>query len=97
MGLLFGLFLLLMIAGGLAFAAVAALLWLPFMLLRVVLKLVVGLLVIPIVIGAMLFAFVMAGAAIVFGLLLPLAPFALVALVIWALTRHSRAATVIPG
>jgi hypothetical protein len=33
----------------------------------------------------------------IFASLMPLAPFALVAFVVWALTRHSRAASAIPN
>jgi hypothetical protein len=49
--------------------------------------------VLMIVAGALL----MALAGVMFALLTPLLPLLFVVLVIWALTRHSRAATVFPG
>jgi hypothetical protein len=70
---------------------------LPFLIIRFVFKLLFALLMVPFVLfmvaGALFFAF----AGVMLALLSPLVPFALVALVIWALTRHSRAANVIPG
>jgi len=70
---------------------------LPFYILRLVFKLVFGLFMLPfvflIVAGALFFAFF----SVVAALFVPLMPFVLIALAIWALTRHSRAATVYPN
>jgi hypothetical protein len=73
---------------------------LPFLLLRFIVRLLFGLVMLPFValivalglaIGAIAFTFT------IFASLMPLAPFALVAFVVWALTRHSRAASAIPN
>ena len=70
---------------------------LPFYILRLVFKLVFGLFMLPfvflIVAGALFFAFF----SVVAALFMPLMPFVLIALAIWALTRHSRAATAYPN
>ncbi len=70
---------------------------LPFYIFRLVFRLVFGLLMLPfvllIVAGALFFAFFSVLAA----LFVPLLPFALIGLAIWALMRHSRAATVYPN
>ncbi len=70
---------------------------LPFYLIRLVLRLVFGLFMLPfiflIVAGALLFAFF----SVVAALFVPLLPFALIALAVWALTRHSRAASAYPN
>jgi hypothetical protein len=62
-----------------------------------VFRLVFGLMMLPflllIVAGAILFAAFSVAAA----LFLPMLPFVLIVLAIWALTRHSRAATVYPN
>jgi hypothetical protein len=69
-----------------------ALLFLPFLLLRALIKLSLLLVLAPIIaivtVGALLFA----GFALFFVLLLPLLPFALVGLFIWAIVRASRPA-----
>ena len=72
----------------------------PFLLLRFVVKLLFSLMVLPFV--ALMLGLGLAVGAIVFTVtilasLIPLMPFALIALAVWALTRHSRAATAIPG
>jgi hypothetical protein len=69
----------------------------PFLLLRFILKLVVGLLMVPFILAVVVGALLLAFAGVVFALLSPLLPLAFVVLVIWALTRHSRAASAIPG
>ena len=66
---------------------------LPFLILRFVIKLIFGLLMIPFVLMMVLFAVAMAVFGVIFAVALPLLPFVLIALAIWALTRHSRAAT----
>jgi hypothetical protein len=73
---------------------------LPFLLVRLILRLVFGLVMLPFV--ALMVGLGLAIGAIVFTVtvlasLIPLAPFALIALAVWALTRHSRAATVVRG
>jgi hypothetical protein len=70
---------------------------LPFLILRVVFRVLFALLMVPFVLFIVGGAVLMALAAVVFALLTPLLPFALVALVLWALTRHSRAASALPG
>jgi len=77
--------------------ALMLLLWLPFMLLRFTFRLAALIFIVPIVIGTLLFAAVAAGVAVLFAVLLPLVPIAAIVFVVWALTRSSRAATVIPG
>jgi hypothetical protein len=70
---------------------------LPFYILRFVFKLVFGLFMLPfiflIVAGALLVAFFSVVAAV----FMPLVPFVLIGLAIWALMRHSRAANVYPN
>lgn len=66
---------------------------LPFLILRFVFKLIFGLLMLPFVLLMVLFAVAMAVFGVIFALAMPLVPFVLIALAIWALTRHSRAAT----
>src|ERR1043166_6241301 len=71
--------------------------FLPFLILRLVFRLVFGLLMLPFVmlfvVGAILFAVFSA----VFALFLPLLPFVLIALVIVAFMRRSRAASAYPN
>jgi hypothetical protein len=66
---------------------------LPFMILRFVFRLIFGLLMIPFVVMMVLFGVAVAVFSVFFALALPLLPFVLIALAVWALTRHSRAAT----
>jgi len=70
---------------------------LPVLILRFVLKLLFAVLMIPFVLMMVLFAVAMAFFGVLFAVSLPLLPFLAIAAVIWALTRHSRAATVYPG
>jgi hypothetical protein len=57
-----------------------------------------GILFFPFILPFLIIRFVfMALAGVVLAVFSPLIPFAFVALVVWALTRHSRAASVIPG
>jgi hypothetical protein len=78
-GLLFGLLLL-----------PFALLFLPFLLLRFVIKSIVLLAVLPFVLLAAGAALVVAVVAVLFAVMIPLLPFAFVALCIWAIVRSSR-------
>ena len=70
---------------------------LPFLILRFVLKLLFALVMVPFVLFVVAGALFMAFAGVMLALFTPLLPLAFVALVIWAITRHSRAASVIPG
>jgi hypothetical protein len=70
---------------------------LPFLILRFVLKLLFALVMVPFVLFIVAGALFMAFAGVMLALFTPLLPLAFVALLIWAFTRHSRAASVIPG
>jgi hypothetical protein len=70
---------------------------LPFLILRFVLKLLFALVMVPFVLFIVAGALFMAFAGVLLALFSPLLPLAFVALVIWAITRHSRAASAIPG
>ena len=70
---------------------------LPFLILRFVFKLLFALVMVPFVLLVVAGALFMAFAGVMLALFSPLLPFAFVALLIWALTRHSRAASAIPG
>jgi hypothetical protein len=69
-----------------------ALLIVPFLLLRVLLKSLVLLVALPFVLLAVAGAVLAAFAAVLFALMIPLLPFAFVALCIWAIVRSSRPA-----
>lgn len=70
---------------------------LPFLILKFVIRLVFGLLMLPFIMlfvaGVILFAVFSA----LFAVFIPLLPFFLVGLAIWALMRHSRAASAYPN
>jgi hypothetical protein len=70
---------------------------LPFLILRFVLKLLFAIVMVPFVLFIVAGALFMAFAGVVLALFSPLLPLAFVALIIWAITRHSRAASAIPG
>ena len=70
---------------------------LPFIILRFVFRLVFGLLMLPFVLLIVAGAILFAAFSVVAAVFLPLMPFVLIGLAIWALTRHSRAATVYPN
>jgi len=70
---------------------------LPFLILRFVLKLLFTIVMVPFVLLLVMGALFLAFAGVLLALFSPLLPLAFVALVIWAVTRHSRAASVIPG
>jgi hypothetical protein len=70
---------------------------LPFYLLRLVFKLVFGVFMLPFVLLIVVASLFLAFFSVIAALFTPLLPFALIALAIWALTRHSRAATVYPN
>ena len=71
-----------------------ALLFLPFLLLRFVIKSFVLLVALPFVLLAVGAAMVVALIAVVFALMVPLLPFAFVALCVWAIVRSSRPALI---
>jgi hypothetical protein len=70
---------------------------LPFLILRFVLKLLFALVMVPFVLLVVAGALFMAFIGVLMALFSPLLPLAFVALLIWAITRHSRAASAIPG
>jgi hypothetical protein len=71
---------------------------LPFLILRFVFKLLFALVMVPFVLLVVAGALFMAFAGVMLALFSPLLlPLAFVALLVWAVTRHSRAATAIPG
>ena len=70
---------------------------LPFLILRFVLKLLFAIVMVPFVLLMVVGALFLAFAGVLLALFSPLLPLAFVALIIWAITRHSRAASAIPG
>ncbi|MGH9806291.1 MAG: hypothetical protein ACRD9W_03365 [Terriglobia bacterium] len=83
------------IAFGLLFGVLVlpfALLFLPFLLLRVLIKSVVLLVALPFVLLAVGAALLAAFVAVTFAVMIPLLPFAFVALCVWAIVRSSRPA-----
>jgi hypothetical protein len=76
---------------------VTAVFVLPFMLLRAVLKLATAIVVLPLVLIFSCGILLVAGLAFSLAILAPLAPFAIVALLVYALMRRSPAASVRPG
>jgi hypothetical protein len=72
-------------------------LFLPFILLRIVLKTALALIMLPIALVMAFIGIAFAILAVSFALLIPLLPFAAIAVCIWLLTRNSRAATAIQG
>ncbi len=78
-------------------ALLFAVLWLPVLFLRFVIKAAIGLLVLPIVllVGAIVVGALLFGAAM--AVIVPLSPLLLIAFVIWAVTRNSPAASAVRG
>jgi len=70
---------------------------LPFLILRFVLKLLFAIVMVPFVLFIVAGALFMAFAGVLLALFSPLLPLAFVALLVWAITRHCRAASAIPG
>jgi hypothetical protein len=68
------------------------LLFLPFLLLRIAIKSIVLLVALPFVLLAIGLGLLVAFSAVFFVLMIPLLPFAFVALVVWAIVRSSRPA-----
>ena len=72
-------------------------LFLPFIILRIILKTAFALIMLPFALVIALLGVAFAAVAMVFALLLPLMPFVVVGVCVWLLTRNSRAATAIRG
>ena len=72
-------------------------LFLPFIILRLVLKVAFALFMLPIAIVTGFLGVAIALVAVAFALLIPLAPFIVIGVCVWLLTRNSRAATAIQG
>ena len=72
-------------------------LFLPFILLRLALKTLFGLIMLPFVLIVAFIGIAFALLAVSFAVLLPLMPFVVIGVCVWLLTRSSRAATVIRG
>jgi hypothetical protein len=72
-------------------------LFLPFILLRLVLKAVFGLVMLPIALLLGVIGIAIALLAVSFALLIPLLPFIVIGVCVWLLTRNSRAATATQG
>ena len=72
-------------------------LFLPFIILKLILKAAFALLVLPIAIVAGFLGVAIALVAVAFALLIPLAPFIVIGICVWLLTRNSQAATAIQG
>ena len=72
-------------------------LFLPFIILRIILKTAFALIMLPFALVVALFGIAFAAVAMFFALLVPLMPFVVVGVCVWLLTRNSRAATVIQG
>jgi hypothetical protein len=70
---------------------------LPFYILRLVFKLVFGLFMLPFILLMVGIALFVAFFSVIAALFVPMMPFVLIALAIWALTRHSRAASAYPN
>ena len=74
-----------------------AILFLPFLILKLILKATFALFMLPIAIVTGFLGIAIALVAVVFALLIPLAPFIVIGVCVWLLTRNSRAATAIQG
>ena len=72
-------------------------LFLPFIILRLILKVAFALFMLPIAIVTGFLGVAIALVAVAFALLIPLAPFIVIGVCVWLLTRNSRAATAIQG
>ena len=74
----------------LAFWLLFGLLWFPFLLVRLALKLVGTLILLPLVLVLTFLGLLIGGLVFSLGLLLPLAPIVLLVFFVWALVRTSR-------
>ena len=96
-GVFFGLLALPFALLALPFALIGLVLFLPFLLFRFVLRAALGLIVLPIVLLVAGLAFAALFFAAALAILIPLSPFLLIALLVWAVTRNSRAAIAVRG
>ena len=74
-----------------------AILFLPFLILKLILKATFALFMLPIAIVTGFLGIAIALVAVAFALLIPLAPFIVIGVCVWLLTRNSRAANAIQG
>jgi hypothetical protein len=72
-------------------------LFLPFILLRIVLKTAFALIMLPFALVMAFIGIAFAVLAVSFAILIPLMPFVVIGVCVWLLTRNSRAATVVRG
>jgi len=79
------------------FALPFALLLLPFLIVRFVVKAAVALFVLPFVLFIGAIVYVALAIAFSLAILAPLLPFAMIALLVWAITRNSQAAIAARG
>ena len=70
---------------------------LPFYILRFAFRLVFGLMLLPFILLMVAGVIIFTMFSVVFAMFMPLMPFVAVALIVWALTRHSRAASAYPN
>ena len=70
---------------------------LPFLLLKVMIRAIFGLLMLPIILLVMFVVFAALALGFAMAVLVPLSPFLLIAFIVYAVTRNSRAATVVRG
>lgn len=70
---------------------------LPFLLLKLMFRAIFGLLMLPIVLLVMFAVFAALALGFAMAVLVPLSPLLLIAFIVWAVTRNSRAATVVRG
>ena len=78
---------LLLVPLGLVVLPIAILFWVAFTVLRLTLRLAVGVIVLPIVVVALAVGAIVAGIGLALAVLLPLVPFALVAFFVWTILR----------
>jgi hypothetical protein len=72
-------------------------LFLPFILLRILLKTAFALIMLPFALVMAFLGVAFAVLAVSFAILIPLLPFVVVGVCVWLLTRNSQAATVVRG
>jgi hypothetical protein len=96
-GVFFGLLALPFALLALPFALIGLVLFLPFLLFRFLFRAALAMIVLPILllVGAVVCAALLFAAGV--AILLPLSPFLLLGLLVWALTRNSRAAIATQG
>jgi len=70
---------------------------LPFLLLKLLFRAIFGLIMLPIVLFVVFIVFAALALGFTMAVLVPLSPLLLIAFIVWAVTRNSRAATVVRG